>query len=219
MECTSTIVWLCTCTTCFLSETLLHTGKAETTSLDETGDNIVLSEQEATEDKNKEDATMGNPQEEDLVVGDSIDTLTEAVGKMRVGGGSSTTNKPFSMDYSFPYQLYNYEAKDQNVITVNFLFLGQTKNVSPCVTDGQNVLELGVNIPAVFADRGLVQEADSNLAHNTHKLTAFKDLEDEIFEKHADGLEEQCIHSETHNKSSYPSWGRNRSRNGLLTIL
>ena len=47
-------------------------------------------------------------------------------------------------------------------------------------TDVQNVLELGVNIPAVFVDRGWVEEAHSNLAHNTHKLTAFKDAEDEI---------------------------------------
>ena len=51
----------------------------------------------------------------------------------------------------------------------------------PCVTDAQNVLELGVNIPAVFVDRGWVEEDDYNLVHNTHKLTAFKDVEDEIF--------------------------------------
>ena len=62
------------------------------------------------------------------------------------------------------------------------------------VTDAQNVLELGVNIPSVFVDRGQVEEADSNRAHKTHKLAAFKDVEDEIFKKHGDGLEEQCIH-------------------------
>ena len=43
-------------------------------------------------------------------------------------------------------------------------------------------------------DGGWVEETDSNLAHNTHKLTAFKDVEDEIFKKHGDGLEEQSIH-------------------------
>ena len=53
------------------------------------------------------------------------------------------------------------------------------------------MLELGVNI---FVDRGWVEEADSNLAHNTHKLTAFKDVEDEIFKKYGDGSEEQHIH-------------------------
>ena len=48
MEHVSTIGLLCTCTSCLLlSDTLFHTEKAETTSLDETGDNIVLSEQEA----------------------------------------------------------------------------------------------------------------------------------------------------------------------------
>ena len=71
----------------------------------------MLSEQEATENNNEQDATLGNPQEEDLGVGDSIDTLTEAVGKMSVGGGASTTNKTFSMDLSFPCLLYNYELK------------------------------------------------------------------------------------------------------------
>ena len=75
----------------------------------------MLSEQEATEDDNKQDTTLGNPQEEDLGVVDNIDTLAEAVGKMSVGGGVSTTNQTFSMDLSdlsFPYLLYNYEAKD-----------------------------------------------------------------------------------------------------------
>ena len=89
----------------------------------------------------------------------------------------------------------------------------------PHVTDAQNVLELGVNIPAVFVYRGQVEEADSSLAHNTNKLTACKDVKDEIFKTHGDGLEEQCIHGGTHNKSSYPSWWKNRSRNGLLTFL
>ena len=87
MEHISTIGLSCTCTSCLLlSDTLLDTGKAETTSLHETGENIVLSEQEATEDDNEQDTTLGNPQEEDLGVGDNIDTLTEAVGKMSVGG-------------------------------------------------------------------------------------------------------------------------------------
>ena len=86
MEHISTIGLLCTCTSCLLlADTLLHTGKAETTSLDETGDNIVLSEQEATVDNNEQDTALGSPQEEDLGVGDNIDTLTEAVGKMSVG--------------------------------------------------------------------------------------------------------------------------------------
>ena len=51
-----------------MSDTLFHTGKAETTSLDETGHGIVLSEQEATEDNNKQDTTLGNPQEEPWVL-------------------------------------------------------------------------------------------------------------------------------------------------------
>ena len=179
----------------------------------------MLREQEATEDNNKQDTTLGNPQGEDLGVGDNIDTLTEAVGKM--SWGASTTNKVFSMDLSFPYLLYNYEAKEQKVVTVDFLVFGQNEKMfHPQVTDAQNVLELGVNIPAVFVDRGWVEETDSNLAHNTHKLTAFKDVEDEIFKKHGDGSEEQYIHmGETHNKSSYPSWWKSRSRNGLLTFL
>ena len=123
---------LCTCTTCLLlSDTLLHTGKAETTSLDETGDDLVLSEQEATEYKNKQDTTLGSPQEEDLGVGDNIDTLTEAVNEMSVGGGASTSNNTFSMDLSFPYLLYNYEAKDKKVATINFLWFWKEKNVSP----------------------------------------------------------------------------------------
>ena len=53
----------------------------------------MLSEQEETEDNKKQDTTLGNPQEDDLGFGDNIDTLTEAVGKMSVGGGASTTNK------------------------------------------------------------------------------------------------------------------------------
>ena len=81
----------------------------------------MLSEQEATEDNNEQDTTLGNPQEEDLGVGDNIDTHMEAVGKMSVGGGASTTNKTFSRDLSFPYLLYNYEVKGQKLVTVNFL--------------------------------------------------------------------------------------------------
>ena len=77
---------------------MLYTGKAETTSLDETGDDVVLSEQETTEDNNEQGVTLGNPQEENL--GD-IDTLTEAVGKMSVGGGASATNKSFSRNCLF----------------------------------------------------------------------------------------------------------------------
>ena len=108
MEHISTVGLLCSCATCLLmSDTLLHTGKPETTSVDETGDDIVLSEQEAREGNNEQDATLGNPQEEDLGVGDNIDTLTEAVGKMIVGGEASTTS-----NLSFPYLLYNYEARD-----------------------------------------------------------------------------------------------------------
>ena len=95
-----------------MSDTLFHTGKAETTSLDETGHGIVLSEQEATEDNNKQDTTLGNQQEETLGVEDNIDKLTEVVGKMSFGGVASTTNKTFSMDLSFPCLLYNYEPKN-----------------------------------------------------------------------------------------------------------
>ena len=109
-----------------LSDTLLHKGKAETTSLDESGDEIVLSEQEASEDNNKQ-AYLENPQEEDLGIGDNIDSLTEAVGKMNVGGGASSTNKAFSMELSFPFLLYNCEAKELKVVTVNFLVFGQNK--------------------------------------------------------------------------------------------
>ena len=102
---------------------------------------------------------MRNPQEEDLGVGNNINTLTEAVGKMSVGGGASTTNQTFSMDLSFPYLLYNYEAKDLKVVTVDFLVFGQNKKMlHSCVTVEQNVLELGVNIPAAFVDRGWVEE-------------------------------------------------------------
>ena len=98
------------------------------------------------------------------------------------------------MDLSFPYLLNNYEAKDQKVVTVDFLIFWQNKKMlHPHVTDAQNVLELGVNTPAVFVDRGWVEEADSNLAHNTHKPAAFKDVDDEIFKNHGDDLEEQCI--------------------------
>ena len=138
--------------------------------------------------------TLGNPQEKDLGVGGNIDTLTEAVGKMSVGEGVSTTNKTFSMDLSFPYLLYNYEAKDQKVVTVDFLVLGQNKKMfTPMSQIHRMCWNLG-SIFAFFVDRGWVEEADSNLAHNTHKLPAFKDVEDEIFRNHGDGLEEQCIH-------------------------
>ena len=87
---------LCTCTTCLLlSDTLLYTGKAQTTSLDETRDDIVLNKQEATEG-NEQDETLGNPQEEDL----DIAAPTEAVGKISVGGAASRTNKTFLMDFN-----------------------------------------------------------------------------------------------------------------------
>ena len=76
----------------------------------------------------------------------------------------------------------------------------------PHVTDAQNMLELGVNIPAVFGDRGWVEEADSNLAHNTHKLTAFKDVEDEFQKKMVMAWKNSTFVRETHNMSSYPSW-------------
>ena len=109
------------------------------------------------------------------------------------------------MDLSFPYLLYNFEAKDQKVVMVDFFVLGQNKKMfDPHVTDVQNVLELGVNILAVFVDRGWVEEADSNLAHNTHKLTAFKDVEDEIFKTHVMAQENSAFVGETHNKPSYP---------------
>ena len=58
---------------------------------------------------------------------ETIDTLTEAVGKMSVGGGASTTNKTIFNGFVFSYLLYNYEAKDQNVVTVNVLVYGQKK--------------------------------------------------------------------------------------------
>ena len=74
-------------------------------------------------------------------------------------------------------------------------------------------------MPAVVVDRGWVEKADSNLAQNSHKLTGFKDVKDKMFKKHGDDSEEQHIHGETHNKSSYPSWWKSRSRNGLLTFL
>ena len=60
---------------------MFHTGKAETTSLDETGDNIVLTEQEATEDDNKQDTTLGNPQEEDLDVREILTHLLKLLAK------------------------------------------------------------------------------------------------------------------------------------------
>ena len=96
-------------------------------------------------------------------------------------------------------------------------FCSQQKMCHPCVTDTQNMLELRVSIPIVFVDRGWVDEADSNLICNTHKLTAFKDVKDKTNMVMA--WKNQHIHGETHNKSSYPSWWRSRSRNSLLTFL
>ena len=69
---------------------------------DETGDDIAQSEQEETEDNNEQGATLGNAQEEDLGVGGNIDTLTETVGKLSVGGRALTTNKTFQWIGPFP---------------------------------------------------------------------------------------------------------------------
>ena len=74
----------------------------------------------------------------------------------------------------------------------------------PHVTDAQKVLELGVKLPAVFADRGWVEEADSKLVHNTHKLTALKDVEHEILINMVIAQKNSTFMEETHNKSSCP---------------
>ena len=68
------------------------------------------------------------------------------------------------------------------------------------------MLGLELNIPAVFVDRGWVEEADSNLTHNTNKLTAFKDVEDEILKNHGDGTKEQYIHGGTHTQNQIKKW-------------
>ena len=99
------------------------------------------------------------------------------------------------------------------------LFWAEQKMFNPVVTGTQNVQDLRVNyIPAVFMDRGQVEEADSNLAHNTHKLTVFKDVEDEIFKRHGDGSEELHILGLTE-KNEYSLKGTTGNTMTRFTLL
>ena len=75
------------------------------------------------------------------------------------------------------------------------------------------------HVPAVYVDRGRVEEADSNFAHNTPKLTAFKDVEDEIFKKHGDGSKEQHIHGGNPQQVKLPFMGEKQIKKWSVDLF
>ena len=81
------------------------------------------------------------------------------------------------------------------------------------------MLELGVNIPtALWIEDGLKKLIPTSYTTPTNELY-LKDVEDKITKNMVMALMNSLFMEETHNKSSYSSWWRNRSRNGLLTFL
>ena len=114
---------------------------------------------------------------------------------MKVVGGDHTAFKDaFCMDFQFPYIMYNYKAKNCKVVTIDFFIVGMNKHlVRPKVNDDGSELHVAFVVPSFFTHDRRFELADAAIQHNTHKLTAFRDIHENIIEKHGDGSEEEPI--------------------------
>ena len=90
--------------------------------------------------------------------------------------------------------MYNYKAKDRKIVTVDFIIIGMNKKcVCPKVSEDGKELHVGFVIPSFFMHNRRLELADMTIHHNTHKLTAYRDLWHEIIAKHGDGTEEEPL--------------------------
>ena len=151
---------------------------------------------EDTEAADEEDlaAEEANPQEE--VEGDTeVEGVVESFGKMKVVDVERKASKEgFCMDFSFPHIVCDCEAKDRKVVTIDFLIVGMHKKCfRPKVNDAGDELHVGFVVPSFFAQDHRILLADQAIRHNTHKMTAFRDVRQAIIAKHGDGSDEEPL--------------------------
>ena len=57
----------------------------------------------------------------------SVDAVTKEFGTMTTGSTALATKNAFSMDFAFPYIMYDYEAKNCKVVPADFLVVGMNE--------------------------------------------------------------------------------------------
>lgn len=149
------------------------------------------------EDEGEDLADTQAADEEDLKAGEEeeaneIEEIIETVGKMSVS--LPATNVPFSLDFQFPYIMYDYKAKERKVVTIDFLILGLNKKcIRPKVSEDGKELHVGIVVPAFFIEDRRLELADTQIRHNTHKMTAFRDVRQALVSKNGDGGDEEPL--------------------------
>ena len=60
----------------------------------------------------------------DMEKQDSIDMVIKILGTMTTDSTTLAAKNAFSMDFAFPYVMYDYEARNHKVVTAVFLVIG-----------------------------------------------------------------------------------------------
>ena len=123
---------------------------------------------------------------------DSVDTVTKAFGTMTTGSTAPATKNAFSMDFAFPYIMYDDEAKNHKVVTADFLVVGVNERfLCPKVNQDSTELHVQVAVPMFSPKDDCHIIAEQEMTHRTHKLMVFRDAAHAILKKHGDGSEEE----------------------------
>ena len=183
--------WQCVLSQICYFSTGKQGDKEEEEEEEEEGEDLANTEAADEEDLRAEQKEEANPQEE----GAGVDEMTEGLGNMKIGGTHRAVSRDkFCLDFQFPYLMYDYEAKDRKVCTIDFLVYGVNKKfIRPKVNDVGDELHVSYVVPAFFAEDRRLELADTNIRHNTHKMTAFRDTCDALIKKHGDGSEEDPL--------------------------
>jgi hypothetical protein len=94
----------------------------------------------------------------------------------------------FSMDSRFPFIMYDYVSDGRRRVSVDFLVMTVPKDkIRPKMTDTGLELQVGMIVPAFFADARRLMAAntgDAGFTRDTHKATAFKDAALKLHDHH-----------------------------------
>ena len=88
---------------------------------------------------------------------------------MTIGSTALATKNAFSMDFAFPYIMYNYEAKNHKVVTVDFLVVGMNERfLHPKVNQDGTELHVQVAVPSFSPKDDRLIIAEWHVTHRAH---------------------------------------------------
>ena len=176
-----------------LEQELAGSRRQETTS---TASSTSVDDEEEQEDEEDfaADQDIDNEELDGLLSNakkDPLETIQSSLSSLSINKKSAkmaarkeaATSADFSMDFRYPYLMYQYIAEGQEWVSVDFLVPTQSEKNFRVAVRNNGTLSVGTIVPKFFTEDGRMQaahEADDKFNINTHKATAQSTLCDKI---------------------------------------